>query len=104
VRGRSVHAVAGIGHPARFFDHLERLGIAARGHAFPDHHPFRASDLKIPGADVIVMTEKDAVKCGAFADSRLWFLRVDAIVPSQFEEFLLARLARRPDAHGSKVA
>jgi tetraacyldisaccharide 4'-kinase len=94
LRGRSVHAIAGIGHPQRFFDHLERLGIHARRHAFADHHPFQPADLKIPGAEVIVMTEKDAVKCAAFADARLWFLRVDAIVPTDFEEFLLARLER----------
>jgi tetraacyldisaccharide 4'-kinase len=94
-RGRNVHAVAGIGNPERFFSHLEQLGVRARRHAFDDHHPFHAADLKFPGAEVIVMTEKDAVKCAAFADARLWFLRVDAIVPSEFEEFLLARLAER---------
>ena len=100
-QGRSVHAVAGIGNPERFFDHLARLGVTARRHAFPDHHPYQPADLKIPGAEVIVMTEKDAVKCAAFADARLWFLRVDAIVPSDFEEFLLERLAARarPDGH-----
>jgi len=92
-RGRTVHAVAGIGNPDRFFQHLARLGIQARSHAFADHHLFQPSDLKIPGAEVIVMTEKDAVKCAAFADARMWFLRVDAIVPPDFEEFLLKRLA-----------
>ena len=40
------------------------------------------------------MTEKDAVKCAAFADARMWFMRVDALLPPEFEEFLLARLAR----------
>ena len=45
------------------------------------------------------MTEKDAVKCAAFADARMWFLRVEAILPPEFAEFLLARLqeARRRD-------
>ena len=105
VRGRSVHAVAGIGNPDRFFDHLARLGVPARRHVFDDHHLFQASDLRIPGAEVIVMTEKDAVKCGAFADARLWFMRVDAIVPPEFEEFLLARLAaRRTHADGRQTA
>jgi len=49
---------------------------------------------------VILMTEKDAVKCAAFADARMWFLRVDADLPPEFAEFLLGRLAtlrRRPD-------
>jgi tetraacyldisaccharide 4'-kinase len=96
-RGRNVAAVAGIGHPRRFFEHLEALGIRAQPLAFADHHAFGAADLKLPGAEIIVMTEKDAVKCGAFADARMWYLRVEAILPPEFDEFLLARIgeARR---------
>jgi tetraacyldisaccharide 4'-kinase len=99
-RGRSVVAIAGIGHPPRFFEHLERLGVSARTHAYPDHHAFQPAELKLPGAELIVMTEKDAVKCAAFADARMWFMRVDAILPPEFDEFLLTRLAqsrRSPD-------
>lgn len=104
-RGRRVAAVAGIGNPARFFAHLSRLGVGAERHPFPDHHHFQAGELRLPGAELVVMTEKDAVKCGAFADARMWFLRVDAIVPPDFEEFLLARLsARRSPAHGLQAA
>ena len=101
-RGRRVVAVAGIGNPARFFDHLARLGIAARRRAFPDHHAFQPNELRLPEAELVVMTEKDAVKCGAFADARMWFLRVEAILPPEFDEFLLARLA--PKADGSQAA
>jgi tetraacyldisaccharide 4'-kinase len=51
------------------------------------------------------MTEKDAVKCAAFADARMWFLRVDAIVPPDFEEFLLKRLATaRAGSNGLQAA
>jgi tetraacyldisaccharide 4'-kinase len=94
LRGRVVAAVAGIGNPPRFFEHLERLGVRARRHAFADHYLYQPADLKLPGVEVIVMTEKDAVKCAAFADSRMWFLRVDAVLPPDFEDFVLARLAR----------
>ena len=97
-RGHSVAAVAGIAHPERFFAHLARLGIGATGRAFPDHHLYRAADLKLAGAEIIVMTEKDAVKCGAFADERLWFLRVVATLSPDFEAFLVDRL------HGFKAA
>jgi tetraacyldisaccharide 4'-kinase len=96
-RGHRVVAVAGIGNPGRFFDHLARLGVAARRIAFPDHHTFQPSDLRLPDAEVIVMTEKDAVKCGAFADARMWSLRVEAILPSEFDDFLMSRIARRAD-------
>ncbi len=105
VRGRAVVAVAGIGHPQRFFDHLESLGVKARCIAFSDHHAYRAAELKLPGAEIVVMTEKDAVKCAAFADARMWYLRVDAILPPDFDDFLLTRLAQsRRSADGPQAA
>jgi len=73
--GRQLHALAGIGHPRRFFDHLERLGLNIIAHAFPDHHVYRAEDLP---AGTLLMTEKDAVKCVAFSPADAWFLAVDA--------------------------
>jgi tetraacyldisaccharide 4'-kinase len=94
-RGRRIAAVAGIGYPARFFAHLASLGVFAESRAFADHHHFQPADLKLPGCDLVVMTEKDAVKCAAFADERMWFLRVEAILPPGFEAFLLETLAAR---------
>jgi tetraacyldisaccharide 4'-kinase len=94
-RGRRVAAVAGIGNPARYFSHLGRLGVVAERHPFPDHHHFQPGDLRLPGVEVVVMTEKDAVKCAAFADSRMWFLRVEAVLPPDFDAFLLERLSAR---------
>ncbi len=102
VRGQRVVAVAGIGNPTRFFEHLRALHIDGRRRAFADHHAFQAADLRFPDADVIVMTEKDAVKCAAFADARMWFMRVDAALPDAFTDFLLNRLSAR-SAHGSEA-
>jgi tetraacyldisaccharide 4'-kinase len=79
-RSGRVHALAGIGNPQRFFDHLAALGIAATCHAFPDHHRFTPDDLAKLQATAILMTEKDAVKCTAFADERCWALPVRAVV------------------------
>jgi tetraacyldisaccharide 4'-kinase len=81
LRGASVHAVAGIGHPQRFFAMLRSLGAQPVEHAFPDHHAYRARDLQFDDDRRIVMTEKDAVKCIAFADERTWYLRVAADLP-----------------------
>lgn len=78
-RTGSVHALAGIGNPQRFFDHLRALGVVATCHPFPDHHPFSVRDLAFPEASAILMTEKDAVKCAAFADDRCWVLPVRAV-------------------------
>jgi tetraacyldisaccharide 4'-kinase len=90
--GSSVHAVAGIGNPERFFSQLRSLRIVATGHAFPDHHRFVEGDIALPGARAILMTEKDAVKCAAFADERCWYLpvraHVDPALVARIEEAL----------------
>lgn len=78
--GKAIHAVAGIGSPARFFNQLRSLGLQFEPHAFPDHHPFQPSDLQSLQAEVILMTEKDAVKCKSFAQENWWYLPVDAKV------------------------
>jgi tetraacyldisaccharide 4'-kinase len=96
--GAGVHALAGIGHPARFFAQLAELGIEANAHPFPDHHRFVADDLAIAGAKAILMTEKDAVKCEAFADARCWYLRVEARVDDALVTLIEGRL------HGPQAA
>ena len=89
-----VHAIAGIGHPPRFFEHLRRLGIEFEARAFPDHHAYTARDLGFAGADAVVMTEKDAVKCAAFASETHWALRIDAVPDPELGELVLHKLKR----------
>ncbi len=95
--GAGVHAIAGIGNPSRFFAELEALGISAIPHAFPDHHRYTAADLAFPDASAILMTEKDAVKCEAFADERCWYLPVQARVDDALVALIEERL-RGPEA------
>lgn len=91
--GKRVHALAGTGNPQRFFAHLARLGIRPVSTAsFPDHHAYRAAEMPGSDAEIILMTEKDAVKCGLFADARMWFMRVDAMLPAGFIELVLQKL------------
>ncbi len=75
---KSLHAVAGIGNPARFFDTLNELGIQTTGHVFADHHRFSADDLNFSDNREIIMTAKDAVKCKRFAQPNYWVLEVEA--------------------------
>jgi tetraacyldisaccharide 4'-kinase len=76
--GQSVHAVAGIGNPQRFFDLLEEQGIDARPHPFPDHHRFCAADLRFDDPLPILMTAKDAVKCRRISCRDCWVVHVAA--------------------------
>ena len=68
---KRVHAIAGIGNPARFFAGLQARGIEVIAHAFPDHHAFVAADLEFGDGLPMLMTEKDAIKCVTFAHRRM---------------------------------
>lgn len=90
---RKIHAVAAIGHPQRFFDTLRQLGLTITEHEFPDHHPYSEKDFKFcKKQDLIIMTEKDAVKCKAWAKENYWVLSVEALVSDLFNKELLAKL------------
>jgi tetraacyldisaccharide 4'-kinase len=93
-----LHAVAGIGNPARFFATLGSLGLAFTPHAFPDHHAFTPGDLDFPDCDAVLMTEKDAVKCRAFPRDDLYALRVEARVDERLADLVALRL------HGRQAA
>jgi tetraacyldisaccharide 4'-kinase len=99
LRGQRVHAVAGIGNPARFFRALRAHGIEPIEHPFPDHHPFTPPDLAFGDEALVLMTEKDAVKCAGFADARLWYVPVTAQFSEQDAQHVvscvLARIDRR---------
>ena len=100
--GAEVHGVAGIGDPARFFAALRALGWRVREHAFADHHAYVQADFGFDeGTLPIVMTEKDAVKCAAFAQPHWWALPACAELPADFFSAVLARLpAARCASHG----
>jgi len=74
----AVHAVAGIGHPQRFFDLLSQQGIEIDPHAFEDHHHFQPKDINFNDDKPVLMTEKDAVKCFDFATEKHWYVPVQA--------------------------
>lgn len=92
--GQRVHAVAGIGDPTRFFHMLKARGIAVVPHAFADHHAYLPADLVFNSPLPVLMTEKDAVKCAAFAPADSYAVPVDAELPEAFWTSLLDRLDR----------
>lgn len=85
---RRVNAIAGIGHPLRFFAALTALGFDCRGQAFPDHYEYGPEDLQQDSSLPLVMTEKDAVKCAQISPADSWMLPVDAVLPDTFFESL----------------
>lgn len=87
-KGQPVHALAGIGNPARFFSMLRRHGLEIRERSFPDHHGFRAADI-LPADELpVLMTEKDAVKCSDFAQPRHWYVQAEVEFDESFKQGL----------------
>ncbi|MBD2810649.1 tetraacyldisaccharide 4'-kinase [Xenorhabdus sp. Vera] len=79
-------AMAGIGHPPRFFATLQQLGAdLQKTHAFADHQSYEKSQLlALAGNNQnLLMTEKDAVKCFQFAQHNWWYLPVYAHLPEK---------------------
>ncbi len=93
--GRSLHALAGIGDPKRFFRTLEALGLAFERHPFPDHHAYSAADLAFAEGAVLLMTEKDAVKCGGLTVGETWVLPVEAELSPALIDLILEKLRGR---------
>lgn len=88
-----VHAIAGIGNPARFYTTLTRLGMQFEPHDFPDHHKYTPGDLAFADDRPLVMTAKDAVKCRGFAEPHWYSLAIRATLPDSFWRSLDTRLS-----------
>ncbi|MES2546151.1 MAG: tetraacyldisaccharide 4'-kinase [Pseudomonadota bacterium] len=90
-----IKAMAGIGNPARFYEHLRQLGLNFSSSSFDDHHAFTAADLAQLECDVLMMTEKDAVKCKPFAQSHHWVLPIQAKIEGNLMHQVLKKLQKR---------
>jgi tetraacyldisaccharide 4'-kinase len=78
--GTTVHAVAAIGNPRRFFDMLRAHGMQVIEHAFRDHARLRRGDLEYGDDFEVLMTEKDAVKIDAATSDKYWTVPVELVI------------------------
>jgi ATP-binding cassette, subfamily B, bacterial MsbA len=92
---QTVHALAGIGNPDRFFSSLRHIGYATIEHKFEDHHRFTLTDLSFGDATPVVMTEKDAIKCRMLKPEliheQFWYLEVEV----NLDDSLLSDILRK---------
>lgn len=89
---KKVLAIAGIGNPERFFGQLRCLGLDFESRTYADHHAFQARDFEQIEADIVLMTEKDAVKCRTFAKPDYWVLPVSAVIKNGLMQIVLNKL------------
>jgi tetraacyldisaccharide 4'-kinase len=108
-RALTITAAAGIAVPERFFALLRAAGLAIEPMPLPDHHDFRDNPFTALRTHLVLITEKDAVKCfGVEAlrrDPRIWVAPLVATVDEALVELIDARLAPlRKASHGSSTA
>ncbi len=98
-RGGKVVAAAGIGNPRRFFTMLADAGLVFQELPLPDHHDFLDRPFAALDADLILMTEKDAVKCAHIEelkdDPRLWVVPVSARIDAALAEHIVEKCRGR---------
>ncbi len=96
-RDKHVLAATGLGQPEQFFELLETLGLVLKRYSVPDHAPLDTEILARASADVIVLTDKDAVKLPGTIDrelaQRLWVLRIEARLPEGLVDAVSQRLS-----------
>lgn len=101
-----ITAAAGIGNPQRFFSMLQIVGVECATLALPDHHSFTGTSFAQIDADIILMTEKDAVKCRQIPalqqDARLWVVPVDAQLDAAFVTNIIELISEKQ--HGRTLA
>ena len=97
-RASACVAAAGIGSPERFFATLRAAGITPATRAFPDHYSYRDNPFAGIDADAILITEKDAVKFGAWRDARIWVVPVEAVLKPRLIALVVEKLRGRTPA------
>ncbi len=97
-----VLAAAGIGNPARFFAMLRAAGLVIDEMPLPDHFDFSGNPFAQVSADIILVTEKDAVKCAQLDtiknDPRLWVVPVTACIDGALAQRIVEKCRGRPTA------
>lgn len=91
IKQNTIAAVAGLGNNERFFITLQKLGLIINKYSFPDHYAFTANDLQFTET-IVIMTEKDAVKCRDFANINWFYLRIDAQLTHDFWQNFFKKL------------
>ena len=93
-----IAAVAAIGDPKRFFNALQKQGVTGKWISLPDHASYTPEFFSGMKAQCILITEKDAVKCSAISDERIWVVPMNLNLPDNLVDWVQSIL-QRPDPH-----
>jgi tetraacyldisaccharide 4'-kinase len=100
--GTTVHGVAAIGNPRRFFDMLRGHGMQVIEHAYRDHSRLGRNELEYGDDFDVLMTEKDAVKLDPSTSDKFWTvpveLEIEPVVAGPWIEQVESRLRSELEA------
>jgi tetraacyldisaccharide 4'-kinase len=99
-----LHALAGIGHPEAFFRSLAQRGLSVTPHPLPDHASLRSESLPFPADAIVLMTEKDAVKCQPIARPGWWWVDLEVSIGRAETAALLTSVLERTGLTGAGVS
>ncbi len=91
--GKRIHAIVCDPDTQNFLDNLEFLKLAVTPCVFPENHHFAAADFQSDkAAEIILISEEDAVKCLGLHDDRIWVLQREYRVDLGLREIILKKL------------
>lgn len=85
LRNQKVIAMAGIANPDSFFGLLSAAGLAIVKSPLPDHHDLVEADFEKHQGEIVLITEKDAVKCEDMQFKNVFVVKMKIVVPEKTE-------------------
>lgn len=92
LRDQQVHVVTGIGNPQAFIAALQAQGIRVLPRLLGDHAKLAQQDIRFGDALPVLMTAKDAVKCGKLDVSNCWVVDAEAMLDDATAVTVLDRI------------
>ena len=92
IKNIEIVVVTAIGNPDRFFDYLKSLNLKFDSIVFNDHHAFCQNDFNFYHDKLILMTEKDAVKCQTIKHDNIWYLPISVKIGSRIFNNMLMKI------------
>ncbi|MDL1866511.1 tetraacyldisaccharide 4'-kinase [Betaproteobacteria bacterium PRO4] len=93
--GKRIHAVVCDPDIQNFLDNLEFLKLTVTPCIFPEDHHFAVTDFQSDQAEIILITEEDAVKCLDLHDNRIWVLQQEYRADPGLRETIFKKLREK---------
>lgn len=94
-RNESIHIVTDSDNSQWLFDLIQKIGLDAELHSYPENHRFLQKEIDFAETDIVLMPEENALQCKAFAHNRLWSIPNKAWINSELQVLLLNRLKNK---------